>query len=64
MNTPDQDLVLRALEDARQILAEYEAVGDFDGRRTIGRLFVLLDREDLLHAMDRIKRRRVLRLVE
>jgi hypothetical protein len=48
MNTPDIELVLRAVEDARRILGEY----------------VALDREDLVYALGRLNRRRVSRLVE
>jgi hypothetical protein len=64
MNNPDQDTVIRAVEDARRILGEYIEPGPRDARRTVERLLAVLDRDDVVHALDRIKRRRVIRLVE
>jgi hypothetical protein len=64
MNNPDQDTVIRAVEDARRILGEYIEPGPRDARRTVERLLAVLDRDDVVHSLDRIKRRRVLRLVE
>jgi hypothetical protein len=64
MNNPDQDTVVRAIEDARRVLGEYIAPGPRDATRTVERLLVILDRNDVVHALDRIKRRRVIRLVE
>ena len=63
MNSPDQETVLRALEDARRILGEYIEPGPRDATRTVERLLVVLDRSVVVHALDRIKRRRVTRLV-
>jgi hypothetical protein len=64
MNNPDQDTVIRAIEDARRILGEYIAPGPRDATHTVERLLAVLDRNDVVRALDRIKRRRVLRLVE
>jgi hypothetical protein len=64
MNNPDQETVLRAIEDARRILGEYVEPGPRDPTRTVERLLAVLDRNDVVHALDRIKRRRVIRLVE
>ena len=64
MNNPDQDTVIRAVEDARRILGEYIEPGPRDARRTVERLLAVLNRDDLVHALDRIKRRMVIRLVE
>jgi hypothetical protein len=64
MNNPDQDTVIRAIEDARRILGEYIAPGPRDATHTVERLLAVLDRNDVVHALDRIKRRRVIRLVE
>jgi hypothetical protein len=64
MNTTDQDTVLRAVEDARRILREYIAPGSHDATRTVHRLIAVLDRDEVVHALDRMKRRRTLRLVE
>jgi len=64
MNNPDQDTLIRAVEDARRILGEYIEPGPRDPTRTVEHLLAVLDRNDVVHALDRIKRRRVIRLVE
>ena len=64
MNTTDQDTVLRAMVDARRILAEHSAPGPHDATRTVHRLIAVLDRDELVHALDRMKKRRTIRLVE
>jgi hypothetical protein len=64
MNTTDQDTVLRAMVDARRILAEHSAPGPHDAARTVHRLIAVLDRDEVVHALDRMNRRRILRLVE
>jgi hypothetical protein len=64
MNTPDQDIVLTAIEDARRVLGEHIALGSRDATRTVHRLIAVLDRDEVVHALDRMKRRRTLRLVE
>jgi hypothetical protein len=64
MNNTDQETVLRAVEDARRILGEYIAPGPRDATRTVHRLIAVLDRDEVVHALDRMKRRRTLRLVE
>ena len=64
MINPDQDTLLRAIEDARRILAEYIGPGPRDAAVTVERLLAVLDRDDFVHALDRMKRRRFLRLVE
>jgi hypothetical protein len=63
MNNPDQDTWC-ALEDARRILGEYIQAGSRDATRTVERLLAVLDRNDVILALDRMKRRRVIRLVE
>ena len=63
MNNPDHDTLIRAVEDARRVLAEY-IEGPRDVTRTVEHLLAVLDRDDVVHALDRIKRRRVIRLVE
>jgi hypothetical protein len=64
MNNPDQETVLRAIEDARRILREYKEPGQRDATRTVDRLLAILDRNDVVHALDRMNRRRMIRLVE
>jgi hypothetical protein len=62
MSTPDQDTLLRAVEDARRrrILGEYIEPGPRDAARTLQQLLAVPDKEDVVLALDRIKRRRVL----
>jgi hypothetical protein len=64
MNNPDQDTLIRALEDARRILGEYIEPGQRDANGTVERLLAVLDRNDVVHALGRMKLRRVIRLVE
>jgi hypothetical protein len=64
MNSPDQDTIIRAVEDARRILGEYIEPGPRDPTRTVNRLLAVLDRNDVVLALDRLKRRRAIRLVE
>jgi hypothetical protein len=64
MNNPDQDTLLRAIEDARRILGEYIEPGPRDATKMVVRLLAVLDRNDLVHALDRMRRRRVIRLVD
>jgi hypothetical protein len=54
MNNPDQDTLIRVVEDARRILGEYIEPGPRDA---VERLLAVLDRNDVVHALDRIKRR-------
>ncbi len=63
MNNPDQDTLIRAVEDARRVLGEYIEPGPHDAARTMERLLAVRDRNDVVHALDRIKRRKVIRLV-
>ncbi|MDR3484354.1 MAG: hypothetical protein P4M05_05515 [Bradyrhizobium sp.] len=64
MSTPDQETLLRAVEDARRILGEYIEPGHRDPARTVQRLLAILDKNDVVRALDRMKRQRVMRLVE
>jgi hypothetical protein len=64
MSTPDQETLLRAVEDARRILGEYIEPGQRDAAETVQRLLAVLDKNDVVHALDRIKQGRVLRLVD
>jgi len=64
MNSPDQNTLIRAIEDARRILGEYIEPGPRDPKVTVERLLAVLDRNDVVHALDRIKRCRIIRLVE
>jgi hypothetical protein len=64
MNNPDQDTLIRTVEDARRILEEYIGPGPRDATRTVERLLAILDKNEVAHALDRMKRRKVIRLVE
>jgi phage gp36-like protein len=64
MNTPDQDTLIRAVEDARRILGDYLEIGPRDATRTLEHLLAVLDKNDVVYALYRLKRRRVIRLVE
>jgi hypothetical protein len=64
MNNPDQDTLIRAIEDARRILGEYIEPGPRNATLTVERLLAVLDNRETVHALDRMKRRRVIRLVE
>src|SRR5438034_734138 len=50
-----------AIEDARHILGEHIALGPRDATETVHRLIAVLDRDEVVHALDRMKRRRTLR---
>jgi hypothetical protein len=60
----DTDLILTAVEDARHILGEYIQSGPRCSELTVERLIAVLDRQDLISALDRMRRRRGIRLVE
>jgi hypothetical protein len=65
MHNPDQETLLRAIEDARRILGQYIEPGrQRDPTRTVESLLAILDKDDVVHALDRMNRRRVIRLVE
>ena len=64
MTITDQDTVLQAVEDARRILREYVIPGPRDATQTVHRLIAVLDQDQVVHALDRMKKRRTLRLVE
>ena len=50
MNDPDQDTLIRAVEDARHILGEYLERGPRDATRTVEHLLAVLDRNDVVYA--------------
>jgi hypothetical protein len=63
VSTPDQDTLLRAVEDARRILGQYIEPGQRDAAQTVQSLLAVLDKNEVVHALDRLKRQRVVRLV-
>jgi hypothetical protein len=64
LSTPDQETLVRAVEDARRILGEYIEPSQHDATETVQRLLAVLDKDDVVHALDRLTRRRAMRLVE
>ena len=59
MNNPDQETVLRAIEDARRILGEHLESGSRDPDKAVDHLLAVLDRSDVVHALDRLQRCRL-----
>ncbi len=59
----DQETVLRALEDARRILGRCIA-GQRNATRAVERLFAVLDEIEVVDALDRMNRLRILRPVD
>jgi hypothetical protein len=57
MNSPDQDTLLRAIEDARRILGEYVEPRVLVIQCAVERLLAVLDNENVVHTLDRLKRR-------
>jgi hypothetical protein len=64
VKTDDMETVLTAVELARRILGEYIEPGPRDATATVDRLLVTLDDQDLVKALDRLRRRQIIRLVE
>jgi hypothetical protein len=64
MNNADLATIVEAMEDARRILGEYSAPQPLNDALTLHRLKAVLDGDEVVLALDRIKRRRNLRLVE
>jgi len=59
----DQETVLRALEDARRILGRCIA-GQRNATRAVERLLAVLDEIEVVDALERMNRLRILRLVD
>jgi hypothetical protein len=55
---PDQETLMRAVEEARGILGEYIKPGPGNPTRTVERLLAVLDRNEVIRALDRMRRRR------
>jgi len=51
----DREVVIQAIEEARRILAEYIAPGRRDALATVKTLLDVLDRRDLVAALNRLK---------
>lgn len=64
MNTDDLDTVLTAVELAQRILGEYIEPGPRDATNTVNRLLETLDNQDVIKALNHLRRRQTIRLVE
>ena len=59
MNIPDHDTLFRAVVDARSILSEHVAFGSRESAQALERLRAVLDRAELIHALNRMTRKPV-----
>lgn len=64
MKLSDQETVLTAIDIVRRILGEYIEPGPRDPGMTLERIIATMDDNDFVRALDRLNRRRVIRLVE
>jgi hypothetical protein len=55
MNLSDEELTLMALREAQLILAEHVLPGPRDSEKTINALLSVLDRDDVVAAVDRLE---------
>jgi urease gamma subunit len=62
MTLSDEELTLYAIREAQIILADYVQPGPRDGERTIQQLLEVLDRNDVIEAVDRLEAKVGLRL--
>lgn len=63
--TSDRDLIIDAIEEAQRILAEHLEPGSLlQPARTIHRLIMVLDRAELVSAVERLKARGGLRVIK
>lgn len=59
----DQEIVLRAMRDAREVLGAYIEPGERDCEKTIDWLFNILNDERVVDAIDRLDRRYSMRII-
>lgn len=55
MNLSDEELTIMALREAQLILADYVQPGPRDSAKTIQQLLQVLDRDDVVEAVDRLE---------
>ncbi|MDB5616116.1 hypothetical protein [Tardiphaga sp.] len=55
MTLSDEELALMALREAQLILADYIQPGPRDPAKTINELLAVLDRNDVVEAVDRLE---------
>lgn len=59
----DQDIILKALHDARAILGDYVDPKPRDCAEAMNQLFMVLDRDDVVATLYRLDRRRAFKLI-
>jgi|tagenome__1003787_1003787.scaffolds.fasta_scaffold20486320_2 hypothetical protein len=64
MNSPDWEVLFRAVQDARRILRELVSSKSFDAAHTVEGLYAVLDRDEVIHVLHRLSRQPVARLTE
>jgi len=64
MNLSDDELVVYAIREAQLILADYIQPGAQDAEKTIRDLLSVLDRDDIVEAVDRLEDASGLRMVD
>jgi hypothetical protein len=62
MNLSDDELVLYAIREAQLILADHIQPGQRDCAKTINDLLSMLDRNDVVEAVDRLEARTGMRI--
>lgn len=55
MNLSDEELTLYAIREAQLILADHIQPGPRDAEKTINQLLDVLDRDDVVEALDRLE---------
>ena len=55
MNLTDEELTLHAIREAQLILADYIQPGSRDAEKTMQQLIDVLDRNDVVEAVDRLE---------
>ena len=55
MNLTDEELTLYAIREAQLILADYIQPGSRDAEKTMQQLIDVLDRNDVVEAVDRLE---------
>ncbi len=64
MMLSDEELTVMALREAQLILADYVRPGPRNGEKTIKELLKVLDRNDVVEAVDRLEDAHGLRMVD
>ncbi len=64
MNLSDDELVVYAIREAQLILADYVQPGQRDAEKTVQQLLEVLDRDDVVEAVDRLEEVSGIRVVD